>query len=100
MEHLLLADHGAFLGSRFTGKELREHVEAALARDTRVGIDFAGVESVTDSFLDELLAMLVVRRGPRALEGLVLLHCSPEIAEAVRFSVEEALSQGAHVVFG
>jgi len=94
-----MLDHGAFIGSRFTGKDVREQVTTLLASGRPVGIDFSGVQSVNDSFLDEMLGMLIVHRGPSVLRSLVFMHCDKPIEEAIRFSVEEALASGIELVF-
>ncbi len=51
-----LADLGHFLSSRHSAAELRERI---ILVDGPVVVDLAGVESLSDSFADELFAVLV-----------------------------------------
>jgi hypothetical protein len=97
MQTIHLIEQGAFLGSRFAGRELREQIEPALA--TGIALDFAGVQSVTDSFLDEFLGMLIVRRGPGVLRSLVFTGCDRNTEAAIRFALEEAVSGDLRLIF-
>lgn len=99
MRILNMSEYGVFLGSRFTGREVRERLAAELSADQSVMIDFAAVQSVGDSFLDEMLGMLIVRQGPSVLRQLVFANCARPIEEAIRFSVEEALTSDSDLVF-
>ncbi len=99
MRLLRMLDHGAFIGSRFTGKEVRQQIAAALSASEHVVLDFGGVQSVSDSFLDEMLGMLIEQQGPSVLRRLVFSSCERPIEEAIRFSLEEALISGGDLVF-
>ncbi len=99
MRLLRILDHGAFIGSRFTGKEVRQQISAALSAGDQVVLDFGGVQSVSDSFLDEMLGMLIEQQGPSILQRLVFSSCEQPIEEAIRFSLEEALTSGGSLTF-
>lgn len=55
--------YGRDVSSRDRARMLREEVEACAYSSPPVIIDFAGVASVSDSFSDELVAVLVEKRG-------------------------------------
>lgn len=57
-----IVEHGTDLSSRSTGRRIREVAELR-AETGSVILDFAGVHSVTHSFADELLAVLVAQKG-------------------------------------
>ena len=84
-----LLDHGRFLGSRFTAKQIRDEIELALKKRIAVQLDFSGVESITESFAHELLRPLPNTQDLFSL--LSLRHCSRIIEETIRFAVKEVL---------
>lgn len=76
-----------FLGSRFRARELREQVEELLARADELVLDFTGMKSATQSFIDELVGVLVLQHGPDIVQKLVFKGCSDDIKEILGFVV-------------
>ena len=73
------------LGTRERAVPLRQQVEHALDQsDLTVCIDFRGT-SVTQGFMDELLGVLILRRGPSILERLAFKQCTEDVQAVVRF---------------
>lgn len=56
--------HGSVLSGRIFAAELAEEVLSQAEENGVVVFDFAGVETVSPSFADELFGKLVVRVGP------------------------------------
>lgn len=76
-----------FLGSRFRGRELREELEGLLSSADEVVLDFTGMVSATQSFIDELIGVLILKHGPDVVSRLVFKGCSDDIREIIRFVV-------------
>ena len=79
-----------YLGSRFRARELREEVECLLAPTNEVVevvLDFTGMKSVTQSFVDELVGVLVLRHGPDIIRRLVFKGCAEDIKQILSFVV-------------
>ena len=76
-----------FLGSRFHARELREELEQLLARSDELVLDFTGMKSATQSFVDELVGVLVLRHGPDIVQRIVFKGCSEDIKEILSFVV-------------
>lgn len=80
-----------FLGSRFRARELREQVEKLLARADELVLDFTGMKSATQSFIDELVGVLVLQHGPDIVQKLVFKGCSDDIKEILSFVVSSRM---------
>lgn len=76
-----------FLGSRFRARELREELEQLLARADEVVLDFTGMKSATQSFVDELVGVLILKHSPDVAQRLVFKGCSEDIKEILSFVV-------------
>lgn len=73
------------LGTRSEAVPLRKAVESALDSGSgTVCVDFAG-RSVTQSFIDEFLGVLILRRGPDIVGRLAFTNCSEDVAGIIRF---------------
>ncbi len=68
---LKLKETGEILGLRETGNRLRKLVESAIKQEEPVLIDFEGVESVSSSFADELIAKMYVEIGQEKFISLI-----------------------------
>ncbi len=92
--------HEQFLGSRFRARELREEVERLLASADEVVLDFTGMKSATQSFVDELVGVLVLKHGPDIVQRLVFKGCAEDIKEILGFVVssrsEDFLKKNQH----
>jgi hypothetical protein len=78
----------SFLATRERGRRVREDVEkelSALAAGRTLALDFAGVEGVTVSFGDELLAKLVIDRdaGQFVDCGLIVEGADEDVRETL-----------------
>jgi hypothetical protein len=75
------------LGTRDAAVPLRREVEQVLDRPPSVVcVDFAGV-SVTQSFMDEFLGVLILRHGPGILQRLTFKECAEDAKAVIRFVV-------------
>ncbi|MBW0449271.1 STAS-like domain-containing protein [Paraburkholderia phenoliruptrix] len=84
--------HG-FYGTRSRAFEFRDQIEQQLDADVeRVVIEFSGV-SATQSFVDELLGVLVVERGPAVVRRLVFKGCSEDLRAIIRFVLNDRIEQ-------
>lgn len=76
------------LGTRAEAASARQRVEEALARNSQqVCLDFSGVD-VTQSFVDELVGVLVLRYGPKLLERLAFVGCTEDTRAIVSFVIK------------
>ncbi len=79
------------LGTRDEAIPLRQQVEQALDRsELAVCVDFCGT-TVTQSFIDELIGVLILRRGPPVLQRLGFRQCSEEVRAVIRFVVSSRI---------
>jgi len=88
MKRYQIGAWGAFLATRDHGRQVREDVEDQLGKvppDTPLILDFSGVEGITASFADELLAKLVVSGGPNRQvgRGIVVEEANDEVRETL-----------------
>lgn len=76
-----------YLGSRYGARELREELEQLLTRANEVVLDFTGMKSATQSFVDELVGVLILSHGPDIVQRLIFKGCSDDIKETLSFVV-------------
>jgi len=81
-----------FLGTRIRARALREDLEPLLSRLTGVVLDFGGVEA-TQSFIDELIGVLVIERGPEIVEQLMFRSCSDDVKAIINFVLSDRIEQ-------
>lgn len=75
---------GHLIGARATAAPLRNVIEAALLRNEDVVLNFSGVQA-TQSFIDELIGVLILKNGPDILNGIIFRACSPEVKAIIEF---------------
>jgi len=75
----------AFHGSRASGQLLRMELEEALQTKDRVTLDFTGVGIVTQSFIDELVGVLILEDGPEILQRLSFKGCNEDVQAVIHF---------------
>ena len=75
-----------FLGTRYIARELRQQLECALDEHHRVTLDFSAV-SVTQSFIDELMGVLILKNGPSLIARLAFKGCSRDVKEIIRLVI-------------
>lgn len=83
---------GTDVSGRTLARALRQRVLAA-AEHAPVELDFAGVECASDSFLDELVAVLVAQQGKNWFRQHVTIrnlksHVRADLLEAVQARLE------------
>lgn len=85
--------HGYMVGSRMAAAPVREDLEIALAQaGAEVVLDFSGI-SATQSFVDELVGVLVLRHGPDILSRIVFKGCSDDVRAIIEFVVADRCDQ-------
>ena len=83
---------GHLVGARFNAAQLREQVEIDLAHGAEVAFDFSGVEA-TQSFIDELVGVLILRHGPDILSRLIFKSCSDDVQAIIEFVATDRCDQ-------
>lgn len=72
------------LGTRDVATPLRDRVENALdACDGTICVDFREV-LVSQSFMDEFLGVMILRRGPSVLDRVIFRNCNDDVKAAIR----------------
>ncbi|MBW8073369.1 MAG: DUF4325 domain-containing protein [Ferrovum sp.] len=84
--------HGHLIGARIAASSLREQVEVALAQGHEVVFDFSGVDA-TQSFIDELIGVLILGYGPEILDRLVFKSCSDNARAVIEFVAADRCDQ-------
>lgn len=79
-------------GSRARARLYRLEIEEALDQGAAVKIDFEGA-SATQSFIDELVGILIFQRGPDVLKSVKFHRCSSEVKSIIRFVAADRTSQ-------
>lgn len=91
--HLNQLAHGHLVGSRMAAAPVREELEVTLAQaDAEVILDFSGI-SATQSFVDELVGVLVLRHGPDVLSRIVFKGCSEDVRAIIEFVAADRCDQ-------
>ncbi len=85
---------GEFFGTRSRAFKFRDEIERLLFEEgaEKVTVSFDGV-SATQSFVDELLGVLVLQRGPDVVQRLKFRHCSDELKAIIRFVLNDRIEQ-------
>jgi hypothetical protein len=83
---------GRLAGMRLKATPVRKQVELALCDGETVELDFAGVDA-TQSFVDELVGLLVLERGPEVVQQLRFKNCTSELQAIVRFVISDRAEQ-------
>ncbi len=82
-----------FYGTRSRAFEFRDKIEHLLdTSPDRVVIEFSGI-SATQSFVDELLGVLVIARGPEMVTRLVFKGCSEDMRAIIKFVLNDRIEQ-------
>ena len=91
--HLIQHAHGHMVGSRMAAAPVRDELEITLAQaGAEVVLDFSGI-SATQSFVDELVGVLVLRHGPDILSRIVFKGCSDDVRAIIEFVVADRCDQ-------
>jgi hypothetical protein len=97
---IIVSEKGTDLSGRAVGRALRAEVERHAFEGHLIELDFAGVRCTSDSFLDELFAVLVVVKGANWFRSHVRVTNADEatladIVAAVRRRVPPRVSDSA-----
>ncbi|MFY9261854.1 MAG: STAS-like domain-containing protein [Gallionella sp.] len=85
--------HGRMVGSRFVATPLRDQLEETLAQQSGdVSLDFSGI-MVTQSFVDELIGVLLLKHGEDILKRLVFKGCSADVRAIIEFVATDRCDQ-------
>lgn len=89
-----IAANGRLLGTRPLALPVRAQVEKLLNDNeaSKVGLDFAGTNP-TQSFVDELVGVLVLEHGPNVLSRLVMKNCNDLTKSILHFVVTDRMDQ-------
>lgn len=82
-----LGAKGTDLSGRVLGRELRQQI---VTSNCRVHLDFEGVECASESFLDELFGVLVLRKGKSWFREHVKVSNLPH---TIRADIAQVVSQ-------
>jgi hypothetical protein len=92
MNVIRIKNLGKYLSSRATGRRLREQI-LALADEDVVCLDFDEVRSVTHSFADEALAVLVEQEGePWFRDRVKVINHSGTVRHAILEAIHYRLA--------
>jgi hypothetical protein len=82
------------MGMRQSALPLREAIEGAIAQGREVSIDFSGIEA-TQSFVDELIGVLVAKHGLGVMQQVVFKGCSKDVQAIIQFVVSDRARRAA-----
>lgn len=92
----LAQEYGTDLSSRFKASGLRRQIESS-ADLLPVVLDFEGVYTMSESFADELIGLLVASRGHDWFrENVRVCNMAPEVRLSVLKAVRTRLERHAH----
>ncbi len=77
----------AFHGSRFSGNLVRLEIEAVLGKSKNITLDFSGVGVVTQSFIDEVIGVLILEHGANVLHSLAFKNCNDDVKSVINYVV-------------
>lgn len=80
------------LGMRASATPYRKLIEEQLDGGRSVVIDFSGKDA-TQSFVDELVGSLVLRRGRAAVSMISFKNCSDEVKSIIKFVINDRFQQ-------
>lgn len=83
---------GHLVGTRVLAMPIRDKAEFELARGMDVVLDFAGVEA-TQSFIDELVGVLILKHGPDVLDKLIFKACTDNVRAIIEFVAADRCDQ-------
>lgn len=100
MTYARLSQLGIDLASRSRARQLRDQFIAEAGQNPeRLTFDFEGVRTLSDSFADELIAVLVEQRGEQWFrEHVQLINLSKELRLIVLSAIQARIDRKAHRV--
>ncbi len=93
-QELKLSNTGSILGLRELAKCLSSAVRDAILSDSGIVLDFDGVESVSSSFADELIAKVFIEfGGERFLKCVKIRNANDFVKTIINSSINERLKE-------
>jgi len=90
-----LCPTGVDLASRQSAARLRQDVESELGRGGNVVVDLGDVESISESYADELFGVLAAKYGlPSFSATVTIVGASSQVLYSVARAIKERLSSG------
>jgi uncharacterized protein DUF4325 len=84
------------IGSRGAGEKIREKMKPVLDEKGNITLDFAGVEQVTQSFIDEFFGIFIRAFGIEYIRGKVrLVNASQGIKDTINFVIKYSKERSA-----
>lgn len=80
------------LSRREAAQPIRIGIDSHLAQGEMIEVDCARAEA-TQSFMDELVGILVLERGPKVLQQLRFRGCSTDMKAIINFVVSDRAAQ-------
>lgn len=80
------------LGMRASATPYRKEIETSLDNGMDVSIDFSGNEA-TQSFVDELVGALVLKRGRAILSRISFKNCPDDVKAIIKFVISDRVHQ-------
>jgi len=80
------------LGMRASATPFRKQIEKQLDGGSTVVIDFSNRDA-TQSFVDELVGDLVLRRGRSVVSKISFRNCSDEVKSIIKFVINDRFHQ-------
>ena len=84
------ATTGRLLGSRQIAMTIRDELEGLMASGESVEVDFENTDP-TQSFVDELIGVLVLEHGRSVLSKIIFKNCSPNTKTILHLVVSDRL---------
>ena len=84
-----------FIGSRFTGLDVRRDIEKKLLHeDSGVIIDFSGIDMITQAFADEVIGVLIREKGLQFVkEKIHIAEANKDIKAVINFVANYSVKQ-------
>lgn len=87
-----LKKYGKTLGLRKLGNELKALIINNINNNDKVAIDFQGIELLSNSFTDELIAKLYAEIGKdKFKEFIALKNTSPDTKKMIMYGINERI---------
>jgi len=91
---LKLNETGSILGLRELAKNLSSAIRYAISSENSIVLDFEGVESVSSSFADELIAKIFIEVGSESfLKNVKIKNANIFIKTIINSSINERLKE-------
>lgn len=86
------APRALHLGGRTRATEWRQQLLEQLNTGSLLELDFEGIEA-TQSFVDELIGVIVLERGPDVMKRFRFRRCSDDMKAIINFVVSDRAAQ-------